>query len=799
MKKNAQLFLFLVTFAFTFVRFLNKLELLVGAMSVRRSQRSNKGVHTKLQYEEYTEPASNSEKPAKPAKISKAKANSHPKSKTVKYVPVEDESVRCLICGTTDLNYNEDEDDHGLMIECINCHTWQHANCMFKKDKDFEFDEKDIPDDYKCDVCDPDNENYSKLKRKMTYARYLKLRIPDFDAPANDNNDDSDNEESQIYYDNDKSDEDFETGKRNLNEYEDDNMSDEGDALRKSSKSKNNSHNSSGKRSNKRAKTVSSPEIEKNVDIKPTVVSNETKMKMSKFNHLTEVRSKTKKGFENRILKLLTKHKENELFKNKTIEDISNEWAIVIEEKIFQSCSNFNNDQTDYYNKARSLIMNFSASNLIDRVVSGEFKIEQLPDLTTEEMRSEEEKKIAEEAIKKGLDQVILKNDENNNMPKIRITHRGEEIIGDEDAQFVVNDKRIGEADKMKEKKMKEEEKMTSNDEIRPSLLTTPLYSALGNSHEDEVSDGEGMNEANDMFYDNKRKEKEDSESEDSFIVNNSTHNDTSRDILNDDDFDSILNDKINSNLKNKVSVNNTINEVFENKQKNEIPSKKDIWEGEAMLNGIEFKCKLNYISSTSIHNNNPKKDISNGIRILKDMDNANNTGELCFSTKGRLQSAIADDYLYKITQSRDLYLYEVLPKEEDVSKFNTVWETYHSNSRYGVLNSYLKYIKDVYLLSLSKEKLIDVEEFSLLLNKFNSDDIISNFEDKCDILGFDEDKKMYIVMVSQRNLEQIKPVEKKKSAIQNTNVNSDSDMKANTESTAVQNPELANLLKNMN
>lgn len=59
----------------------------------------------------------------------------------------EEGDVRCQPCGTNKENYDEDNDQGGMMIECDGCKTWQHAKCMGYKNS------KSIPKQYKCNVC----------------------------------------------------------------------------------------------------------------------------------------------------------------------------------------------------------------------------------------------------------------------------------------------------------------------------------------------------------------------------------------------------------------------------------------------------------------------------------------------------------------------------------------------------------------------------------------------------------------------------------------------------------------------
>ncbi|KAL3241078.1 Bye1p [Nakaseomyces bracarensis] len=42
------------------------------------------------------------------------------------------EVVHCSVCKTTDSNYDEETDPYGEMIQCDECDTWQHINCMLQ-------------------------------------------------------------------------------------------------------------------------------------------------------------------------------------------------------------------------------------------------------------------------------------------------------------------------------------------------------------------------------------------------------------------------------------------------------------------------------------------------------------------------------------------------------------------------------------------------------------------------------------------------------------------------------------------
>ncbi|KAJ5164399.1 Zinc finger PHD-type [Penicillium coprophilum] len=113
----------------------------------RRSGRATKGQHKNL------------ELPDDPAKKAKAKARRRrARSCLLNLHPVlggEEEIIRC-ICG----EYEEEEDVERDMICCDQCSAWQHNDCM-----GLTFTKGHEPDQYFCEQCRP--ENHTKLLAKI--------------------------------------------------------------------------------------------------------------------------------------------------------------------------------------------------------------------------------------------------------------------------------------------------------------------------------------------------------------------------------------------------------------------------------------------------------------------------------------------------------------------------------------------------------------------------------------------------------------------------------------------------------
>lgn len=114
--------------------------------STRRSGRATKGQHSRA-----LEEAENVSTPPKRGKGSKAKKN----EPTPPAEEEKDAIIRC-VCGCVE----EDKDDERAMICCDICFAWQHNECMGQP----EFEE-DIPDQYFCEQCRP--ENHVELLKKI--------------------------------------------------------------------------------------------------------------------------------------------------------------------------------------------------------------------------------------------------------------------------------------------------------------------------------------------------------------------------------------------------------------------------------------------------------------------------------------------------------------------------------------------------------------------------------------------------------------------------------------------------------
>jgi Transcription factor S-II (TFIIS), central domain/SPOC domain/PhD finger domain len=105
-------------------------------LAVRRSSRTNKGQHSRF---------------------------GGRRRKLVDVVEDEEGEVRCL-CG-------DNEDDGGFMIQCEGCGKWQHGECMGYENED------EVGDTYSCEVCRP--ELYKDAEAKEKKVKGKKEKTPE--------------------------------------------------------------------------------------------------------------------------------------------------------------------------------------------------------------------------------------------------------------------------------------------------------------------------------------------------------------------------------------------------------------------------------------------------------------------------------------------------------------------------------------------------------------------------------------------------------------------------------------------
>jgi len=385
---------------------------------VRRSSRANKGQHSK-----YSKTTS---------------ATPTDKKRKVDVVEDDEGEVRCL-CG-------ENEDDGGFMIQCERCQKWQHGGCMGYETPD------DVPDSYACEQCRPDLykdvsvKRENPLKRKKLKPQKKKVQFTIMKrlilkkgkrskSPVSEPPSDDDDEEDE-----------------NMSEGDDSEYSNEADkpltSLHKQSKVTIASPPPSLlKKGSSPASVKSSPALEKK---KPPSIITTTLRRPSQSSQpirRTSASSATPSTPAQPIAQtpLATTfadlHDQRRVPAAKILAKIfepikpdkSEATGLAIEHALYATFATSEPGYgAEYKNRFRSISFNLKDrknTSLRERVLNGTLSPEELVKLPNEELANQELRAQAEKIREEGVAQSVLKVQTG---PRIRRTHKGEEIIGED-------------------------------------------------------------------------------------------------------------------------------------------------------------------------------------------------------------------------------------------------------------------------------------------------------------------------------------------------------------------------------
>ena len=360
---------------------------------VRRSARSNKGQHSKID-----------------------------RKRKLDIVNDDEGETRCL-CG-------ENEDDGGFMIQCEKCGKWQHGECMGYESPD------EVSDTYACEICRPDlykdvtdeEETIKKKTKKetskpvcqvrskmLTSKKSAKRKAPSEGSSDDDSDFSSDEDELPLT------------------------------SLIPKKKQKTGTTMTSPPPKTPPPKKSPSQEPRK----KPPPI-NTAPRRASQSSPQQQRRSSTSATSSTPIAPLAktplaTKFAElsdqrrvpaARIFAKifEPIEPTKSEaLGLAIEHALYSAFATSEHGYgAEYKNKFRSISFNLKDpknSALRDRVLTGSLPPEELVKLTSEEMANQELRAQAEKIREEGVAQSVLKVQTG---PRIRRTHKGEEIVGDE-------------------------------------------------------------------------------------------------------------------------------------------------------------------------------------------------------------------------------------------------------------------------------------------------------------------------------------------------------------------------------
>ncbi|KAG7892438.1 hypothetical protein KL908_003390 [Ogataea polymorpha] len=611
---------------------------------IRRSSRKTKGVNSRLEdLDKIGEPT-----PRPKKRTASSKANGQKKKQLKRAVKVpEKEEVRCLPCGSHDLNYNEDEDERGVMIQCDKCETWQHAKCLLGTDR-----EDSIPDNYVCNLCDPGNNKYQNLELALSPDDYYKERFPDRIDEIDDQEEEDFEDAGAVYG---ESDEEYEGNGEKEEEDGDEDEEEEGDE----------------------ADDLDEPaELEEPEENVKKPVRRPQKVVRKKVD-----RNKTRQSVVSQFAKKLKAHipEDHKLLEQMDVNSAAEDIASGLENALFEAFPppNKRSDSMspEYLSKSRTLLFNLDKSNLSDKVLSGQYTYEQIVHLTPEEMMRDDYKEFADAVRKQSINQSVI----TNTLEKVKIkrTHKGEEII-EEDYQFDDIDSRTADESRRNEIEKLQEEKRLQDEEKEASASPPPTANLNANIMTTIAND-----------FDDEEHEQRPEETFD-----------------NDDDFDKILN-----GTKDVVPTPPESQAVVNDDEDDYDPARnfdvdETLWNGILSFAPVtDVQTTIRYHAASTYDSTEDK--VAKARKIVSDFVARNNRLDI----EGRLDAQKAVGYLWEIINTRDLYLVELVPfasphlsefeNQQTQTQFRKLWEYFNSRNKYGVIAYKPAYIKDSYLVAL--------------------------------------------------------------------------------------------------
>ncbi|CCH44011.1 Transcription factor [Wickerhamomyces ciferrii] len=616
---------------------------------IRRSSRSNKGKNSRLEEQiKYEELISK-------RKEQEGNANDDDEE--------EEGEVLCTVCGTTDDNYDAEEDDRD-MIQCEECLSWQHTVCIFGKKK--------VPNLYKCNICDPNNIIFAKLKfeldpetimlkkRKSKSNSNKKKQIGD-DYKSNDNDKDQDEDQDNNISDNDNIQEE------NLSDDEYKVKTNRPSSSRKRSRSDDSIKSETKKRPTQRSRQSSSI----------TINENEIELK---------ARDAVKKRFETMFNKLLTPGTK---IPNETdsLDELSHKWAKKLEDELFNVYHNLENGKlTPLYKEVSTRIFvnvkDEKNLKLRNSIINKQILFKNLVKMPVSELLNPDLQREKEEAIKESMTQATL---EAPQMSNIRRTHKGDVLIEKEfDNSNQQYDFNVGLKMDNDDKKFIKSETSVLNDRKNSNIFNNERQ------YDDEEDDDVHVDDEDH----NERQERSRSNSihEDEALLQ--ILGETEKDVQKQQEKRNKLNDEyspISQNLNFK-------------------------WSGQTIFVGMtNFASELKF-KSTSLDDEDFNK-------ISQDLLDNN----LPLEIEGRLDLKKADDYIKKVSKSRKLILLQLFNTDGELNdkNFYKLFDYFHSRSKCGVIKNKESFIKDGYLIPCKTSR--DQPRF---FKEFNQEIIIDD-EDK--------------------------------------------------------------------
>ncbi|CCK68320.1 Bye1p KNAG_0A06630 [Huiozyma naganishii CBS 8797] len=314
-------------------------------------------------------------------------------------------TVRCLVCGTTDANYDELTDQGGDMIQCDKCNTWQHIRCMLDVNKADEDISKYLTEDdkYFCNRCDP-----TRYPHLETINRHVTENVDEADDKYADDNYHSDADLNIADENNGLSDDEF---------------------LDPRSKRKRRSVQGNGQNKKK-----TPPQ-----KVEPSNIARRSSQSIKE----EKIRDNASKMFVSLFQKYIIPEtiagKTFELQENQDIETVAKELAVQLEKELYNAWSNPNSDTVGkfYPERVRTIYSNLKDkknSELKSQVVNRQIPFDELVKMDASKLANPDLQSFKQKVDTESLNQVIY---DMPNKPLYMKTYKGDEM---QDSEFNHNE-----------------------------------------------------------------------------------------------------------------------------------------------------------------------------------------------------------------------------------------------------------------------------------------------------------------------------------------------------------------------
>lgn len=563
----------------------------------------------------------------------------------------ETEIVKCIVCQTTDENYDELTDSGGDMIQCDKCDTWQHIKCMTGGHDDIT-PFLTVDSKYYCSICDPERYPHLVTYNNLKFTQTANSKDVDINT-LNTLNNLSSLDNFEILENNDNNYPDFQHEEENFDDHNIiENNDDEDFRII-------NNPNSDDFIDDELVKDAKKRKISKN-----NSNSNKGLKKKASDSNETKIRDNAIKMFNDLFLKFIIPEvvsiNKYTLPEGENIKAIAKSLAQDLEIELFKANSNPTTLKIDKYytEKVRSLYSNLKDKKNVElkcHVLNKVIPFEKLVKMTSSELANPDLQNFKQKVDTELLNQLVIDLPEK---PLYVKTHKGEELLA---ANY-------------------EEQQEDS------------IYS-MSNIHRLSVDEEEKTEEKIDENNDNKvipNSDKENTEAEAlpyseklADVLKSMKHLEETARMTSGTQYDSeeikqIYND--NSNFQNGNEPLNH-NSVI---TKSTFKIKSNILYSEFNIN---FKSKLTYIACTNRRVKNPYRE------ALSD-------GSL--KVEGRLAVDKAYSYLKQVKGSRNILLYymNIPESKDDIDSFNNLADLIIFNNK--ALGATVKrpYEKNIYIIA---------------------------------------------------------------------------------------------------